>query len=92
MRRQRSTGDIQTNKAGGGSIRSTGSSASWMSSGSAQSAYTTGDQPDDGSNASFIIEVSGSLAAKQWPVIRVYSSRVSAKELQVYGDPTPSCF
>lgn len=56
MRRQRSTGDIQTNKAAGGSIRSTGSSASWMSTGSAQSAYTAGDQPDDGSNASFIIE------------------------------------
>ncbi|XP_047740198.1 junctophilin-1 [Hyalella azteca] len=55
MRRQRSTGDIQTNKAAG-SIRSTGSSASWMSTGSAQSAYTAGDQPDDGSNASFIIE------------------------------------
>ncbi|KAF2350620.1 MORN motif [Trinorchestia longiramus] len=55
MRRQRSTGDIQTNKAAG-SIRSTGSSASWMSTGSGQSAYTVGDQPDDGSNASFIIE------------------------------------
>uniref|UniRef100_A0A6A7G8V5 Junctophilin-1-like n=3 Tax=Hirondellea gigas TaxID=1518452 RepID=A0A6A7G8V5_9CRUS len=57
MRRQRSTGDIQTNKTGaGGSIRSTGSSASWMSTGSGQSANTVGDQPDDGSNASFLIE------------------------------------
>ncbi|XP_068216877.1 junctophilin-1 isoform X1 [Palaemon carinicauda] len=56
MRRQRSTGDIQSGRASG-SIRSTGSSASWMSTDSGQSAYTTGDVPDEGSNASFIIEV-----------------------------------
>lgn len=56
MRRQRSTGDIQTGRASG-SIRSTGSSASWMSTDSGQSAYTVGDVPDEGSNASFIIEV-----------------------------------
>ncbi|XP_064112326.1 junctophilin-1-like isoform X3 [Macrobrachium nipponense] len=55
MRRQRSTGDIQSGRASG-SIRSTGSSASWMSTDSGQSAYTTGDVPDEGSNASFIIE------------------------------------
>ncbi|XP_037792931.1 junctophilin-1-like [Penaeus monodon] len=55
MRRQRSTGDIQTGRASG-SIRSTGSSASWMSTDSGQSAYTVGDVPDEGSNASFIIE------------------------------------
>ncbi|KAL7637806.1 UNVERIFIED_CONTAM: hypothetical protein RMT77_011418 [Armadillidium vulgare] len=55
MRRQRSTGDIGSGRASG-SIRSTGSSTSWMSSDSAQSAYTTGDVPDEGSNASFIIE------------------------------------
>ncbi|XP_045118826.1 junctophilin-1-like isoform X1 [Portunus trituberculatus] len=56
MRRQRSTGDIQTGRPSG-SIRSTGSSASWMSTDSGQSAYTTGDVHDEGSNASFIIEV-----------------------------------
>jgi len=56
MRRQRSTGDIQTGRASG-SIRSTGSSASWMSTDSGQSAYTTGDVPDEGSNASFVVEV-----------------------------------
>nr|XP_053633934.1 junctophilin-1-like [Cherax quadricarinatus] len=55
IRRQRSTGDIQTGRASG-SIRSTGSSASWMSTDSGQSAYTVGDVPDEGSNASFIIE------------------------------------
>lgn len=55
MRRQRSTGDIGSGRASG-SIRSTGSSASWMSTDSGQSAYTTGDVPDEGSNASFIIE------------------------------------
>ncbi|XP_050691567.1 junctophilin-1-like [Eriocheir sinensis] len=55
MRRQRSTGDIQTGRPSG-SIRSTGSSASWMSTDSGQSAYTTGDVHDEGSNASFIIE------------------------------------
>ncbi|KAK3862367.1 hypothetical protein Pcinc_031769 [Petrolisthes cinctipes] len=55
MRRQRSTGDIQTGRTSG-SIRSTGSSASWMSTDSGQSGYTMGDVPDEGSNASFIIE------------------------------------
>ncbi|KAG0716750.1 Junctophilin-1 [Chionoecetes opilio] len=55
MRRQRSTGDIQTGRPSG-SIRSTGSSASWMSTDSGQSACTTGDVHDEGSNASFIIE------------------------------------
>ncbi|CAL4065767.1 unnamed protein product, partial [Meganyctiphanes norvegica] len=55
MRRQRSTGDIQTGRASG-SIRSTGSSASWMSTDSGQSAYTVGDVPDEGSNASFVVE------------------------------------
>ncbi|XP_064112325.1 junctophilin-1-like isoform X2 [Macrobrachium nipponense] len=62
MRRQRSTGDIQSGRASG-SIRSTGSSASWMSTDSGQSAYTTGDVPDEGSNASFIIEQDEQLDA-----------------------------
>ncbi|XP_042879503.1 junctophilin-1-like isoform X3 [Penaeus japonicus] len=62
MRRQRSTGDIQTGRASG-SIRSTGSSASWMSTDSGQSAYTVGDVPDEGSNASFIIEQDEQLDA-----------------------------
>ncbi|KAJ8926689.1 hypothetical protein NQ314_020904, partial [Rhamnusium bicolor] len=50
IRKQRSTGDL-----GSGSIRSTGSSASWVSTDSAQSAMTNASIPSD-SNASFVIE------------------------------------
>lgn len=55
--RQRSTGDLEKKGGGSGSIRSTGSTASWVSTDSGQSAMTTGSMPSD-SNASFVIEVS----------------------------------
>ena len=55
LRKQRSTGDLV--KGGTNtSIRSTGSTTSWMSSDSAQSAVTSGSHHTD-SNASFVVEV-----------------------------------
>lgn len=56
LKKQRSTGDLEKKGAGSGSIRSTGSSASWVSTDSAQSAMTNASIPSD-SNASFVVEV-----------------------------------
>nr|XP_022914220.1 junctophilin-1 isoform X1 [Onthophagus taurus] len=55
LKRQRSTGDIEKRGAGAGSIRSTASTASWTSMGSAQSGATNTSVPSD-SNASFVVE------------------------------------
>lgn len=52
LKKQRSTGDLEK---GNGSIRSTGSTASWMSTDSAQSAMTNASLHTD-SNASFVVE------------------------------------
>ncbi|KAK5646421.1 hypothetical protein RI129_004885 [Pyrocoelia pectoralis] len=52
LKKQRSTGDLEK---GNGSIRSTGSTASWMSTDSAQSAMTNASVHTD-SNASFVVE------------------------------------
>ncbi|XP_025835439.1 junctophilin-1 isoform X1 [Agrilus planipennis] len=52
LKKQKSTGDLEK---GTGSIRSTGSSASWVSTDSAQSAITNASLHTD-SNASFIVE------------------------------------
>jgi hypothetical protein len=58
LRKQRSTGDLdKKGTTGNTSIRSTASSASWMSNDSAQSAVTSGSHHTD-SNASFVVEVS----------------------------------
>ncbi|CAG7837111.1 unnamed protein product [Allacma fusca] len=54
LRKQRSTGDLDK-RGTNSSIRSTGSSASWMSNDSAQSAVTSGSHHTD-SNASFVVE------------------------------------
>lgn len=56
LRKQRSTGDLDK-RGTNSSIRSTGSTTSWMSSDSAQSAVTSGSHHTD-SNASFVVEVS----------------------------------
>lgn len=56
MKRQKSAGDLDK-KVPSGSLRSTASSASWVSSDSAQSAMTNASIPSD-SNASFVVEVS----------------------------------
>ncbi|XP_017784738.1 PREDICTED: junctophilin-1 isoform X1 [Nicrophorus vespilloides] len=53
LKKQRSTGDLE--KRITGSIRSTASSASWVSTDSAQSAMTNASVPSD-SNASFVVE------------------------------------
>lgn len=55
LRKQRSTGDLDK-KGNPTKIRSTGSSSSWMSNDSAQSAVTSGSHHTD-SNASFVVEV-----------------------------------
>ncbi|KAK4879796.1 hypothetical protein RN001_007942 [Aquatica leii] len=52
LKKQRSTGDLEK---GNGSIRSTGSTASWVSTDSAQSAITNASIHTD-SNASFVVE------------------------------------
>ncbi|XP_052131359.1 junctophilin-3-like [Frankliniella occidentalis] len=57
LRKQRSTGDIEKRGTSGGSMRSNASSASWVSTESEQSAFTSASQHTD-SNASFVIEVS----------------------------------
>ncbi|ODN03851.1 Junctophilin-3 [Orchesella cincta] len=54
LRKQRSTGDLDK-RGTNSSIRSTGSTTSWMSSDSAQSAVTSGSHHTD-SNASFVVE------------------------------------
>ncbi|CAH0557466.1 unnamed protein product [Brassicogethes aeneus] len=54
LKKQRSTGDLEK-RGTGGSIRSTDSSASWISNESAQSAMTNMSVPSD-SNASFVVE------------------------------------
>lgn len=56
MRKQRSTGDLEKRITSGGSIRSTASSASWMSTESSQSGPNGGSFHTD-SNASFVVEV-----------------------------------
>lgn len=56
IRKQRSTGDLEKRGAGTGSIRSTGSSASWVSTDSSQSVMTNASLHTD-SNASFVVEV-----------------------------------
>jgi len=53
MRKQRSTGELE--KKVSGSIRSTASCTSWISTGSSQSAM--GESYNTDSNASFIVEV-----------------------------------
>ncbi|XP_066900971.1 junctophilin-1 isoform X2 [Halyomorpha halys] len=55
IRKQRSTGDLEKRGTSGGSIRSTGSSASWVSTESSQSGVTSGSMHTD-SNASFVVE------------------------------------
>ncbi|KAK3919560.1 Junctophilin-3 [Frankliniella fusca] len=55
LRKQRSTGDIEKRGTSGGSMRSNASSASWVSTESEQSAFTSASQHTD-SNASFVIE------------------------------------
>ncbi|XP_024082952.1 junctophilin-3 isoform X3 [Cimex lectularius] len=54
IRKQRSTGDLEKRGTSGGSIRSTGSSASWVSTESSQSGVTGSLHTD--SNASFVVE------------------------------------
>lgn len=56
MRKQRSTGDLDKRMTSGGSVRSTASSASWMSNESSQSGPNGGSFHTD-SNASFVVEV-----------------------------------
>ncbi|XP_065205789.1 junctophilin-1 isoform X2 [Planococcus citri] len=55
MRKQRSTGDLEKRLTSGGSIRSTASSTSWMSTESSQSGPNGGSFHTD-SNASFVVE------------------------------------
>ncbi|XP_053691666.1 junctophilin-1 [Sabethes cyaneus] len=55
IRKQRSTGDLEKRGAGSGSIRSTASIASWLSTESSQSGMTNKSMHTD-SNASFIVE------------------------------------
>lgn len=57
LKKQRSTGDLEGKRSGTtGSIRSAGSSSSWMSTDSMQSGFTNTSIPSD-SNASFVVEV-----------------------------------
>jgi junctophilin len=56
MRKQRSTGDLEKRITSGGSIRSTASETSWMSTESSQSGPNGGSLHTD-SNASFVVEV-----------------------------------
>ncbi|KAL3280909.1 hypothetical protein HHI36_004136, partial [Cryptolaemus montrouzieri] len=56
LKKQRSTGDLEGKRAGTtGSIRSAGSTTSWMSTDSVQSGITNASIPSD-SNASFVVE------------------------------------
>ncbi|XP_045472070.1 junctophilin-1 [Harmonia axyridis] len=56
LKKQRSTGDLEGKRsATTGSIRSAGSSSSWMSTDSMQSGFTNTSIPSD-SNASFVVE------------------------------------
>ncbi|KAJ8982065.1 hypothetical protein NQ317_001474 [Molorchus minor] len=55
IKKQKSTGDLDKRGGGSGSIRSTGSSASWVSTDSGQSGMTNASGPSD-SNASFVVE------------------------------------
>lgn len=56
LRKQRSTGDLEKRGISGGSIRSTGSSTSWVSTESSHSGITSASMHTD-SNASFVVEV-----------------------------------
>ncbi|RZF33945.1 hypothetical protein LSTR_LSTR010428 [Laodelphax striatellus] len=55
IRKQRSTGDLEKRGTSGGSIRSTGSSTSWVSTESSHSGITSASMHTD-SNASFVVE------------------------------------
>ncbi|KAL1124100.1 hypothetical protein AAG570_001870 [Ranatra chinensis] len=55
IKKQKSTGDLEKRGTSGGSIRSTGSSASWVSTESSQSGVTSGSLHTN-SNASFVVE------------------------------------
>lgn len=68
MTRQKSTGELEKKGAGSGSIRSTGSTASWVSTDSEQSAMTSGSVPSD-SNASFVVEVNSFIIYVYQPVL-----------------------
>ena len=68
IRKQRSTGDLDTKGKGVlNSIRSTGSTSSWMSSESNYAGGHPGSVMSEGSQASFVVEVNiGPVSDQDW--------------------------